>query len=292
MTGVTEAARIGFNQYCIDNKLSYSTNTLTELRNKLKSDSNFFFSFNLYQQTLITDTVKLIKEECLKYSKPLTCAIADNYNLVKTWKCQDWGKWANDKIVDGLYLMDYYFDEFYVDKYFKDMAEATRNNCLLVSGIDPSYANLSAIFYPQVIKGATKDNRSSGYAIFGIHTQNAKKDGWDLVKDSSWIASISPYDSLYQVVNASFTLLLKRCDDIYIKYGNQTSKQKEELSNDINSLLAIIDKENKDTCNNAINYLMSMYDKDYAANDANNRIKEQFLYIRKLIETKMNILSK
>ena len=292
MTGVTEAARIGFNQYCIDNKLSYSTNTLTELRNKLKGDSKFFYAFNSYQQTLITDTVKLIKDVCLEYSKPLTCAVADNYNLVKTWKCQDWGKWAKDKIVDGLYLMDYYFDEFYVDKYFKDMAEATHNNCLLVSGIDPSYANLSAIFYPQVIKGAIKDNRSSGYAIFGTHTQNAKKDGWDLVKDSSWIDSISPYDSLYQVVNASFTLLLKRCDDIYIKYGNQTSKQKEELNKDINSLLAIIDKENKDTCTSAIDYLMNMYDKDYAANDANNRIKEQLLYIRKLIETKMNILSK
>ena len=97
---------------------------------------------------------------------------------------------------------------------------------------------------------------------------------------------------VHKLFARSFTLLLKRCDDIYIKYGNQTSKQKEELSNDINSLLAIIDKENKDTCTSAINYLMSMYDKDYAANDANNRIKEQFLYIRKLIETKMNILSK
>ncbi len=292
MTGVTEAARIGFNKYCVDNNMSYSTNTLSELKNKLKGDSRFFTAFNLYQQSLITDTVRLIKNVCLEYNKPLTCAIADNYNLVKTWKCQDWGKWAKEKIVDGLYLMDYYFDEFYVDKYFKDMAEATNNKCLLVGGIDPSYAGLSAIFYPQVVNGATKDNRSSGFAIFGTHTQNAKKDGWDLLKDSAWFDSISPYDSLYQILNASFTLLLKRCDDIYIKYENQTSKQKEELSKDINSLLAIAGKESKDACISAIDLLMDMYDKDYASNDANNRIKEQFLYIRKLIETKMNILSK
>ena len=240
--GVTDAARVGFTEWAANNNLSYSFDTLDALRNGLKTPS-VFSSFNSYQQDLITDTVRYIKEECKKYDKPLTAAIADDYDYTKTWKCQDWGEWAKLGYVDALYLMDYYFDEFFINKYFEDMVKNTGNTTMLVTGIDPSYANLADEYYARTIKGGVKNEDSHGYGIFGTHTQNAKKDGWDLIKDSNWIDSLSVYDDLAKTMKASGDLLLDRCDNIYIHYSNQTSDQKALLEEDLNALYALINQE-------------------------------------------------
>ena len=290
MTGVTEAARIKFNQYSKDKGLSYNVNTLDDLRNLLRTNRSAFASFNEFQQTLVTNTVKYIKEVCKKYDVPLTCAIADNYNYVKTWKCQDWAAWAKLGYVDALYLMDYYFDEHWINYYFEDMLNATENSTLLVTGIDPSYANLIPEYYARTIKGGVMNINSAGYGIFGTHTQNAKKDGWDLIADSNWIDSISPYDSLSAIMKASGDMLLTRCDKIYIKYNNQTANQKTALTQDLDALYQLIKGDDVASCNAVIEKLNAMIKTTYANNRADTRIKEQLKYMLKLANTKLNIV--
>lgn len=290
VTGITTAAYEGFNNYCKEKNLSYNYSSFEDFKNGLKKQIGAFEYFNEYQQTLITDTVRNIKEVCKEFDKPLTCAVADNYSLVKNWKCQDWGLWAKEGIVDALYLMDYYLDEYYVDYYFKDMVKATNNNCMLVTGIDPSYANLIDEYYAKVVKGAMKESESFGYAIFGTHTQNAKKDGWDLIKPSSWIESLSPYDNLTDTIPAYANMLLQRCDDIYIKYGNMDAKQKQILQNDLEMLVSKVKGDNLETCNDLILTLNNMIEQDYATNAASLRIKEQLNSMLTIVKLKLNIL--
>lgn len=285
--GITEAARVGFNQYCAEKGYPYNYSSMTEFRNGLRK-AVVFNRFNEFQQNAITNTVKNIKDVCLKYDSPLTCAVADDYSYVSTWKCQDWGLWAQQDLVDGLYIMDYYFDEYYINYYFQDMVKATKNNTLLVCGIDPSYADLVAEYYPKTIKGALKSANSHGYGIFGSHTQAAKKDGWDLIVDSNWIDSLSPYDELSKTMKASGDLLLKRCDDIYIKYNNQTADQKQTLATDLDALYALITGENAEVAQALVNKLDEMIDKTYASNAAEDRIDEQLKYMRKIAKSKYN----
>lgn len=290
VTGITTAAYEGFNKYCKENNLSYNYSSFEDFKNGLKKQTGAFDYFNEYQQTLITDTVRNIKEVCKEFDKPLTCAVADNYSLVKKWKCQDWGLWAKEGIVDALYLMDYYLDEYYVDYYFKDMVKATNNNCMLVTGIDPSYANLIDEYYPKIVKGAMKESESFGYSVFGTHTQNAKKDGWDLIKPSSWIQSLSPYDKLIETIPSYVNMLLQRCDEIYIKYGNMNENQKQFLKNDLDILVSKIEGDNLETCNNLISTLNKMLNKEYANNTASLRIKEQLNSMLTIAKLKLNIL--
>ena len=288
--GVTEAARNGFNEWASKNGYSYSFQTIEALRNGLKTPA-VFSTFNSYQQDLVTDTVKYIKDECKKFDIPLTAAIADDYDYVKTWKCQDWAEWAKLGYVDALYLMDYYFDEHFINKYFEDMYKNTNNETMLVTGIDPSYANLADEYYARTIKGGVTHHASHGYGIFGTHTQNAKKDGWDLIKDSNWIDSLSVYDELKLTIKASGDLLLDRCDDIYMQYSNQTQQEKELLETDLNELYSIFDgkDENYETCEEVITYLKSMKNKQYASNKANTRIVEQLDYMIKIAKMKLNV---
>ena len=288
--GVTETALVEFNKWSKENKLSYSYSTLDSLKSALKSNSSVFNAFNLFQQDLITNTVKIIKEECKKFDKPLTAAIADDYDYVKEWKCQDWGKWAKLGIVDGLYLMDYYFDEYYINYYFEDMLKNTSNATMLVTGIDPSYANLIDEYYARTIKGGVRNPNSHGYSIFGTHTQNANKHSWGLVKKSNWIDSISPYDDLSKTMKASGDKLLDRCDSIYIKYGNQTEDNKLSLKQDLEALYLLIgDNEDYQTCVNVINKLTEMESKTYASSYASTRINEQINYMLKIAKLKANI---
>lgn len=289
--GVTESARIGFNQYSKDNSYSYNCANLAQFRNALKSDSTMFNRFNAYQQTLITNTVKNIKLVCKDYELPLTCAIADDYSYTKTWKCQDWADWANKGYVDALYLMDYYFGSHWINYYFEDMLKATKNKSLLVTGIDPSYANLTAEFYPKNVKGAIENPSSHGYGIFGTHTQAAKKDGWRLLKPSNWIDSISPFDSLDKTMKASADLLLERCDDIYIESKNQTTEEKELLKQDLETLLSLINGDNIKSCEAVMAQIDVMLEKTYASNSAQTRIKEQLKYMRKIAVCKLNIVN-
>ena len=288
VTGVTESARIRFNQYCKDHGLSYNYSTLDALRQALRNQTIFNY-FNAFQATQVTDTVKNIKEICMNYDVALSCAVADNYNYVKTWKCQDWADWAKKGYVDALYLMDYYFGEYFVNYYFEDMLKNTENNSMLITGVDPSYANLISEFYTKTIKGGLANANSHGYAIFGSHTQDAKKDGWDLVHDSNWIDSLSPYDALIDTMKASGDLLLKRCDDIYIHYGNQTNDQKLLLENDLKQMYQLINEENVTTCQNVIEALQAMKKKTYASNYAATRINEQLDYMIKIAKLKLNI---
>lgn len=288
--GVTETALVEFNKWSKENKLSYSYSTLDSLKSALKSNSSVFNAFNLFQQDLITNTVKIIKDECKKFDKPLTAAIADDYDYVKEWKCQDWGKWAKLGIVDGLYLMDYYFDEYYINYYFEDMLKNTSNATMLVTGIDPSYANLIDEYYARTIKGGVRNPNSHGYSIFGTHTQNANKHSWGLVEKSNWIDSISPYDDLSKTMKASGDKLLDRCDSIYIKYGNQTEDNKLSLKQDLEALYLLIgDNEDYQTCVNVINKLTEMESKTYASSYASTRINEQINYMLKIAKLKANI---
>ncbi|MCI5746056.1 MAG: family 10 glycosylhydrolase [Erysipelotrichaceae bacterium] len=286
--GVTSSALDGFNKYTTNS--AFKCETLDELKNKLKTDTAFFSSFNKYQQELITSTVANIKNVCKNYDVPLTCAVADNYKYVKTWKCQDFGTWAKENLVDALYLMDYYFDEYWINHYFEDLVSATNNTSLLVTGIDPSYANLIAEYYPKTLKGALTNANSMGYGIFGSHTQDAKKDGWDLVSYTNWIDSISPYDSLNKTIKASCDLLLTRCDNIYLAFDNQTLAQKELLNNDVTVLLSLAKEDSITTCENLLDQLEIMKNKVYANNEANNRINEQIDYMIKIVKAKLNII--
>ena len=286
--GVTEAARVGFNKWASQNNYSYSFNSLQALRSGLNGAAAFS-AFNQYQQFLITDTVRYIKEECKKYDQPLTAAVADDHDYVKTWKCQSWGEWAKLGYVDALYLMDYYFDEYYINYYFEDMVKNTNNSTLLVTGIDPSYANLTDEYYARTIKGGINNVDSHGYSIFGTHTQNAKKDGWDLIEDSNWIDSLSVYDELNKTMKASGDLLLSRCDKIYMTYNNQSQAQKDQLQADLEALYALVTNENYDSATAAYNHLKSMKEKTYASNEAENRIDEQLDYMIKIVKMKMNI---
>lgn len=290
--GVTEAARIGFNEYCATNSYEHNFTTLEALRSGLKSSSTTFNRFNAYQQTLITNTVKNIKEVCKVYEAPLTCAIADDYSYTKTWKCQDWAEWAVNGYVDALYLMDYYFGSYWVNHYFEDMLKATKNKSLLITAIDPSYANLSAEFYPKTVKGAVSNPSSHGYGVFGTHTQAAKKDGWRLLTPSNWVESISPFDELSKTMKASADLLLDRCDDIYIESNNQTTSEKELLNQDLQTLISLIDGDNIKSCEAVIAQIDVMLEKTYASNEAQNRIVEQLKYMRKIAVCKLNIVNK
>ena len=285
--GITDAARIGFNQFCADRGYPYSYSSMDEFKNGLRK-AVVFNRFNEFQQEAITNTVRNIKNVCLEYDSPLTCAVADEYSYTSKWKCQDWGLWAQQDLVDGLYLMDYYFDEYYIEYYFKDMVKATKNNTLLVCGIDPSYADLVSEYYPKTIKGAVTNINSHGYGIFGTHTQAAKKDGWDLIIDSNWIDSLSPYDELSKTMKASGDLLLKRCDDIYITYKNQTADQKQALSNDLDALYALITGENAQVAQVVVTKLDEMIEKTYASNEAEDRIDEQLKYMKKIAKSKYN----
>ena len=240
---------------------------------------------------MITDTVKNIKLVCKDYELPLTCAIADDYSYTKTWKCQDWADWASKGYVDALYLMDYYFGSHWINYYFEDMLKATKNKSLLVTGIDPSYANLTAEFYPKNVKGAIENPSSHGYGIFGTHTQAAKKDGWRLLKPSNWIDSISPFDSLDKTMKASADLLLERCDDIYIESKNQTTEEKELLKQDLETLLSLINGDNIKSCEDVIAQIDVMLEKTYASNSAQTRIKEQLKYMRKIAVCKLNVVN-
>ena len=187
--------------------------------------------------------------------------------------------------------MDYYFDEYFINKYFEDMYVNTNNTTMLVTGIDPSYANLSDEYYARTIKGGVTHHASHGYGIFGTHTQNARKDGWDLIKDSNWINSLSVYDDLALTMKASGELLLNRCDNIYIKYDNQTQDQKTLLEDDLTSLYALVDNqvENYETCLNVVEFLNSMKNKEYASNAARSRIIEQIEYMIKIAKMKLNV---
>ena len=289
--GVTESARVGFNNYCNKYGLSYSFATLSSLKTSLSGNSSIFAKFNEYQQTLITDTVRNIKNVCREYDVPLTCAIADDYQYVKTWKCQDWAQWAQEGIVDGLYLMDYYMGAYWINYYFEDMLKATKNKVMLVTGIDPSYANLTAEYYPKTIKGALSNINSHGYGLFGTHTQAAKKDAWKLIDDSNWVDSVSAFDKLSVTMAKSSELLLKRCDLIYIESKNQTQQQKEALQADLEALNALITGEDVQSCDAVIAKLEEMSNKTYASNEASNRIVEQFNYMKKIVTTKKSILS-
>lgn len=290
ITGVTQSALDQFNQYCQENKYGYSIASVEDLRTLLKNNSDVFSKFNTFQANLITNTVKNIKDVCKKFDKPLSCAVADDSAYVKTWKCQDWGTWAKLGYVDALYLMDYYFDEYWVNYYFEDMLKATDNQTMLITGIDPSYAGLISEYYARLIKGGVTNIHSNGYAVFGSHTQNAKKDGWDLIQSSNWIDSLSPFDALMDTMKASGDLLLKRCDDIYIHYGNQTNVQKEKLENDLNTLYTFISGDNVSSCESVIDKLEMMMNEQYADNEANKRINEQLQYMHKIASMKFNVL--
>ena len=288
--GVTESALVEFNKWAKENQLSYNYSSLDALKSALKSNSAVFNAFNLFQQDLITNTVKIIKDECKKFDMPLTAAVADDYDYVKEWKCQDWGKWAKLGIIDGLYLMDYYFDEYYINYYFEDMLKNTSNATMLVTGIDPSYANLLDEYYARTIKGGVSNINSHGYSIFGTHTQNANMQSWNLIKPSNWIESLSPYDDLSKTMKASGDKLLERCDDIYIKYGNQTESQKQNLSSDLEQLYLLIGQtEDYQTCVNVINKLNEMESKSYASSHADTRINEQINYMIKIAKLKANV---
>ena len=289
LLGVTESGRVGFNKWLADNNQSYNYATLDELKNALKTAA-ILDLFNIYEQTLISKTVKNIKNVCLEYQKPLTAAIADNYSYVKKWKCQDWAAWVAGGYIDGLYLMDYYFDESLVNTLFNDMLTNSKDKCLLVTGIDPSYAGLGDEFYARTIKGGVTNPKSNGFAIFGTHTQRAKYDGWELVKPSNWIDSISPYDSLELTVKATGDLLLQRCQDIYMFYESQNEDDFNKLKADIEELYSLLNGDNIETCNALEAKLKKMYASFYADGEANTRIREQIAYLRKIVSLKKSIL--
>ena len=286
--GVTEAARVGFNEFCANNDYALNFQSLEQLQNAL-SNSSTLSIFNLYEQRLITDTVANVKDVCKDFDLPLTCAIADYYERVVTWKCQNWKDWTNERLVDGLYLMDYFFDDYWIDYYFKDMLSHTDNNAFYVTGISTSYANLFDEFYSLTIKGAVTNPYSQGYATFGSHTQNAKKDGWDLISGSNWLNTVSCYDSLSKTLKATGDLLLSRCDDIYIKYNNQTNEQKELLASDLDKLYQAVSTDSYESATSAITLINEMLDKTYASNSADERIIEQLNYMLKLATVKQNI---
>ena len=286
--GVTENARIGFNEFCQRNNYSYNFSSLDALRNGL-SVATTLKVFNTYQQELITNTVKNIKDECLKYDMPLTCAIAENYDRTHTWKCQDWASWAKSGYVDALYLMDYYFDEYWINYYYKDMLNVTNNSTMFVTGISTSYAALFDDYYNKTVKGALLDYNCAGYGMFGTHTNNAKKDAWELIKNCNYLETVSCYDDLKMSMQACKELLISRCDNIYIKYNNQTANQKESLLNDLNDLCNSINQDDHDNALIAIDKLEEMLEKNYASNEANNRINEQLSYMLKIAKMKEKI---
>ncbi len=285
--GITEAAREKFVQFLKQKNLNYSINSLNDLRSLLRSNNQVFAYFNEMQTELITKTVQNVKDVCLDYDKPLTCAVGEG-TYFKNFKAQDWVTWAKNGYVDALYLMDYYFDETWVNYYVEEAVKAVDNQCLIVGGVDPSYANLIPEYYARTVKGALQCVNSSGYGVFGTHTQFGKKQAWDLLEDTNYIESLSPYDSLKDTMKAFGDKLLERSNNIYMKNNNQTASQKEELNKDLEALYKLITGDNETSCNNVINKLNEMKNKTYASNKAINRINEQFDLMISTAKMKLN----
>jgi len=192
----------------------------------------------------------------------------------------------------GPCLVAFDVSDIWMDHYNKTVLSGKPGNSCgghAITAVGYNDAGLADEFYARTIKGGMANAKSAGYAIFGTHTQDAKKAGWDLIADSNWIDSISPYDTLEKTMKASSDKLLERCDNIYIKYNNQTEAQKESLKKDLEDLQKLITSDSYQVATNVMNKLDEMLNKTYASNEANKRIKEQLEYMHKIAKTKQNI---
>ncbi len=250
---------------------------------KTPSTSNYS-EWSRFRMQQVTETVKRAVQLIRKKHKHIKTSIAvvSDSNAAKTNNLQDWRTWVDNDYIDIVDLMSYHYDASLVARDTIALKNISRNRTFNYTGISPTYSSLPDIENVNQID-ATNLAGAHGTVIFAAHNIVNKPIIATLLSQASYrLPSVLPHRDLYKVLNASFSEILYKYDNIYIPNQAATFNQKEALKEEFITILKM-----------SLNTIAEMQNiqavlKNISLNDYGNqvvaqRIKDDFDYLDEII---------
>ncbi len=279
--GITEAARVGFNEFLLSKgyKIQYN-----DMKSFISGLSGQFTLFNEYRRQVVTKFVARCHELTHRYNVILTAAVVAGLEYARRAKLQAWDEWAQTGIIDGIYLMAYYLDKVYVEKTTKEAYEACGSQTFVAAGIAPVFLAIPNMELSLELKDVD-DYGAVGGTIFANHSYGGRTDVEYYLNGRYGGAfdneCVTTYDKISKTMQTMMNAILRRSLFIYQDNNQQTTEQYNALVEEAKKIKSIANgKENTATIDKLIAELTVMFNnaESYASSYAVTRIRESINY--------------
>ncbi len=244
-----------------------------------------------YRTSIITSYVKRIKEEIkdvknIKLSTAVFASITDSLD----YKKQDWKTWFANGWIDIATPMAYYTDSTDVLKNVSFMIQSAGGNSFYYAGLASSYSGLPAFRNAEQIDAAYRGG-SNGYVIFCSTQIIGHEDVIEVLKlgvNSS--ESVLPHADIKDILEATFSDIVSRSDNIYIPNGGITNDNLNELKSIFDSILEMNDDTSLDLYN-IQKRIIALYDSEIqsiAKGYSRQRIIETLKELSNILDTQIS----
>lgn len=284
--GITEAAREKFNDFLSER--GRKTFATMEAFRKGLEDLDVFNLFNEFRRGVVTSFVAECKEITNKHHRLLTAAVVSGLSYARRAKLQAWDEWSQQGIIDGLYLMAYYVDEYYVEKDLKEALNVCAPSTYVIGGSSTVYSSLPGIQMSVQIDAANKVG-CLGSSIFAGHSFGVRPDiDKYLNAETGGVYSektIVVYESLKNTMTTMKDAMLRRSNDIYRPANAQTDEQYAALESALKTLVSLAEK---DSAQEVVAQLDTMIKNvaNYGNDKVQARLLETLNYTKKVAQLK------
>lgn len=241
--------QLDYIRYCIGNDsyltaFGYNEESVSNFKNEynyhgdiheLVKDGKIYEDFCEFRRNQLTSYVSKMRNLVNNYNNvQLTIAVVSEYEIARSSKLQDWPKWANLGLIDGVYLMAYHLGDVPV---FNDCVSALQlvgDNAYVYGGIAPIY-NGSNINLVLEQLNATKESKSDGFALFAFHSFQNRPDLYYYFNNDGPYSkpAIPNYETKENVIKSYCDEVIDRYDRLYSKNNCIT---KDEITHFIDQL--------------------------------------------------------
>lgn len=252
-------------------------------------NSENYTQWSQFRMQQITETVRRSVEMIRKNHPKIKTSIAvvSDVDSARRNNLQDWQTWVENNYIDIVDLMAYHYDTSYVKKDTIALKNISKKKTFNYTGLSPTYLSIPDIENSAQIK-ATNQAGAHGSIIFAGHNIVNRPSVATLLRQSVYrFDNVLPHQSLRKVLNAGFSEILYKYENIYIPNNAASQEQLSSLKDVFISILSFT-MNTKTEMENIKSLLNHIDCKIYGNDIVKLRLKEDITYLEDIVQIQIN----